>query len=1200
MPQYIKSHSNYVLKSKHQTLGDGSTIFERDITTIGGLNQFAPGQTPIYRSNNFIITVRDDGGISNQYNRKKWTQNKSGDIWTMTSLEDMVFEENDQNDTKIVLKQDYYDFRDFCYYGSLAEMFRASITDIIARFPGELYGTSNNVYYTTGESIDGEWIEDRTQLGDDDGKYYIVNPFGINMHARNLPKDADPLKYFANRGFENYVIVSGETEYNINEWRVDEYYSVYDPKTKKYTPYTASTNFEHDGTVTTSITSGDTTTTYHPCKGEKVGAMDVNHIDSDNTKSINLDIFAWLGDNDVVYYLSNDCQDVHIRPNSDYINKFYDESDNFQKLILNRNTTPKYKATFSVIKEDDNGYYRDFEDFIFPTSEGGYNIDASSYGFNTYTTRLSQIGEFYDEFFTDNLYRSMTHEAIKNFDWTYTREYVEGDEEEYVLGGQKIQKALRVFAREFDEILAYINNIKNLNRVTYDERGNLPDYFLTDTVENEGWNVELVTPYDTNSVIYDVDTCDDVEIKLTQPSGTVKPYDIPNEKAYFLNCCNNGIQPCEYVGSKYYFVEASANEFTKLDTCSGTLRNRIKRYTDDMEYTYHDANNEFLRRLKLNSRAIWRHKGTLDGIDMILSLFGMRSKKYCDEMNKYNKCKKYNMEACDICDKYDYDYDVTEYTSSVSDPICDNWDAVHQMYHIDWINSTKTITYDYRSLSNYDRDSSDVSYIPYQGLPVSYVTNGYFRAINLYTDICADDGTGMIVYHIDKRDNTIRIECNDQSYKVSDIVGDTFVLGTSTYAISGDYIKDCNGSKVKITWDKRYLFPNFNHYEQYDGNPYFQMKGGWLDKEINGKHFQFNVDDYIVFHNDSFYKETVRNIRRFDSLQEMLSVPSYEIHDNQIVYVSKIQSNSCVLDGVVYDIKRDSYGRYIELVKQNDVIKAGDDLYFTEYVTVYNRDKAPQSYYLNTMPNGQTVKAYITDSGGFMCAEGDDNYEEFKIMTTVDGDTNYYVIGDFSQSNRIYDATHASGGWKRLKKTDKEYKMLSTIINDNKGNNPHNGTMQYDNGKEYFEYFKQLFKYSIENDLFDERCYDDYEYARDVDIAKIGWSSETFNYSEDVNSYSNTHTTYDVNGTTRTWGKTGGITVNYKNNKIWSYVNGNKDTITNKKFNTKVIKITFRLHYPISDSRGVSELKYIDDIVLNYLTQMIPSSAILQIKYETR
>jgi len=50
---FIKSYSNYVLKAKHQDVNDG-TIFERDITTIGAVNQFTPDQTPIYRSNNSI------------------------------------------------------------------------------------------------------------------------------------------------------------------------------------------------------------------------------------------------------------------------------------------------------------------------------------------------------------------------------------------------------------------------------------------------------------------------------------------------------------------------------------------------------------------------------------------------------------------------------------------------------------------------------------------------------------------------------------------------------------------------------------------------------------------------------------------------------------------------------------------------------------------------------------------------------------------------------------------------------------------------------------------------------------------------------------------------------------------------------------------------------------------------------------------
>jgi hypothetical protein len=1034
MPKYIKSHSNYVLKSFHQLTNDG-TIFERDITTIGGVGNFPTSQVPIYRSNNFIITVRDDGGISNQYNRKKWTENKtSGDVWTIASVNDAMKDNDIQEDTKIVLKQDYYDFRDFCYYGSLAEMFRASVTDIIDRFPGELYGTTNNVYYTKTETVDGEVIEDRPILGSS-AYTYVVNPFGIDIHSKKKPTDANPLKYFADGGYKNYTVNGTNiTTYNVSYNDKDCY-----------------------------------------VKGDLLATITIN----------TLVIYAYLGDDNVVYYLS-ETNGFHIRPKDSIITSFYDECDNFQKLILNPKTNPKYKAIFSVIKENDYGYYRDFEEFVFPTSEGGYNIDASSYGFNTYTTRLSQIGEFYDEFFTDNLYRSMTHEAIKNFDWTYTREYVEGDEEEYVLGGQKMQKALRVFAREFDEILAYINNIKNLNRVTYDERGNLPDYFLTDTVENEGWNVELVTPFDISGYT-DQHTkltggCDVINLHFVESSGNVTPYSksyLNYQNGYFISCCNSGDTPCEYTNGIYKRTPANNGEFTRNDTCAANpiIRNRIKSYSDEKIYTYRDVNNEFLRRLKLNSRAIWRHKGTIDGIDMILGMFGLKNKKWTE-----------SFEAS--CKNRDYDYEITEYVAT-SNTISDCWDEPHQMYHIDWVNSTKTITYDYRSLSSYDRDASDTNYLPYQGLPVKYVQN--------------DDNT-------------------------------------------------------------RTLYPNFEKYEQYDGNPYFQMRGGWEDKKFsynNGEYsFQFDVDNNIVVasSSDALFKETVRNIRRFDTIQDMLSVPSYEIHNGQIVYVSRIEDNIAELAGLIYPIKQDRFGKYIELIKVNGVVRAGDDFYFDELITVYDRYGSATTINITELPNGQVINCYIKDNK-IQCHDDYHHCDDlFNVIDNSDSSlTNYFQIGEFWQTNRLK-SNEATGGWERLSKGQASYKMLNTIINDNEGNNPHNGMMRYDNGKEYFEYYKHLFKYALENDMFDERCYDDYD-----------------SYTSTISGYGFTVSDYRTDSKIHVIGK---------------------NEISNQTMNTKVIRITFKLHYPLfNNGNGECEMKYIDDVVMNYLTQMIPSTAILQIRY---
>ena len=66
---FIKSHSNYVLKKRHQDVYDG-TIFERDITTIGGIGTFPMGQVPVYRSSNFIITVNGGNTVSKETAKK--------------------------------------------------------------------------------------------------------------------------------------------------------------------------------------------------------------------------------------------------------------------------------------------------------------------------------------------------------------------------------------------------------------------------------------------------------------------------------------------------------------------------------------------------------------------------------------------------------------------------------------------------------------------------------------------------------------------------------------------------------------------------------------------------------------------------------------------------------------------------------------------------------------------------------------------------------------------------------------------------------------------------------------------------------------------------------------------------------------------------------------------------------------------------
>lgn len=1299
---FIKSHSNYVLKKKHQTISDG-TIWERDITTIGGVNQFSPGQVPIYKSGNFIITVRNDGKVANQYNKTKWKENESGDTWTLETISGMTSEFEDQNDVKIVLKQDYYDFCDFAYYGSLTELFRASINDILQRFPGELYvayelDSSNNktpinAYYTSGVTSDFEKIEESVILGGSD--YTIVsNPFGIDIHSLKKPTDAKELKYFAEDGFKNYEIIDGDNE---------------------------------NGTPITSWESNPTKEKF--CPGKKVADIKING---------SIKIEAWVGDGNEIIYLSNDITSFgkHIRPSQSILSEFYNECDNFEKLILNRNTTPKYKSVFSVIHDNERGYYRKTEEFIFPTSYGGYNVDATSFGFNDYTTRLAEIGAYYDEYFTDNLYRSMTHEAIKNFDWTYTREFTYGDEQEFVHGGEKMQKALRVFAREFDEILSYINNIKNYDRVTYDERSNTPDYFLIDEVENKGWDVCLIYPYDIkefeadefgdykkdpkgNKIVIS-NKYDDEQFQLSGDTNTnfirqftqnakteVAPYrkELLNyPDGYFMTCCSGScnaqtcqysgscnvqtcqysgsynVQTCQYSGSPYYFVSAKGSGTTYVDPCykgTSSLKNRIKSYSNERTYTYIDANNEFMRRMVINSPYIWRHKGTVEGIEMILGMFGLRSKKWIESMPKYRQ----------DCEELEPDYEITEY-SSFTRRIEEKWDAIHQMYRIDWINSTKAIVYDYRSESNYTKYGAQPNYISYQGLPVSYRYE--------YLEYEKDENGNYVL-----DENGKKIVINNAYIKVDKLTACPQQETTSSVT-EAFRVAETNEPVLR-----RYLYPNFNKDEQLDGNPYFQMNGGWLAKTVEHEggtryNFQFDVNDNIAYtcyeesgrteddgslvDNHPIYKETVRNVKRVDNIAELISTPITKLKYGTIYYVSHVEKDVALINNQVYPIKYEYSGdntkpsRYILLTKNSEYIKVGDDRFFDKEIFVYDKTGEKVHYDVASKPVGYEVKAYIKSDDTFICQGDEDGFytiDSFCILENAlpsEGFTNYFIIDNPYYCNRIANVNETedsdNNGWRALKETDPEYIKINTIRNYYEGNNPHNGNMDYDSGHEYFTYFKRLFKNPIDESLFDERCYESFFVDLDNEIQNIGFrnlieDNELIKqYTPFISADTKVHyfgSYYKRTDAERTPAKKpdcsdGEVKVKFydttqctdvkfygedkekieelgkmykflnKNIKVDSYILSDDkkilgksypysgvtkveykcgdstysvpvDEVTNQIMNNKRLTIKFNLHEKWYSERGQCELKYLDDIVMNYLTQMIPSTTIVDIQY---
>ena len=252
----------------------------------------------------------------------------------------------------------------------------------------------------------------------------------------------------------------------------------------------------------------------------------------------------------------------------------------------------------------------------------------------------------------------------------------------------------------------------------------------------------------------------------------------------------------------------------------------------------------------------------------------------------------------------------------------------------------------------------------------------------------------------------------------------------------------------------------------------------------------------------------------------------------------------------------------------------------------------------------------------------------------MEGDnyTNYFKLNNLSYYNEL-----SVLGWQQLSNTDYEYYKLNSLRDENNGNNPHYGHMQYDNGHEYLTYFNRLFKYVSDNDLFDSR-----QYINDSDVemmheaSNIGFSdllnSDTWvKYYDDklvedtkVHFFGDLIREKDKSDCSKITKYTLGVKSGqnayewnlreihpnwYDSNTFYgSIISGNDkfdtskygeiDGVTNQIINTKRVKIEFKIRSDLFSKDYLEEVKYIDSIVMPYLTAVLPSNIICDIIFK--
>ena len=408
-----------------------------------GIQLASEGGTPMFTMGNFSVTTNTDPKKTKIFTTKNFSN-----FVTLTDL-DLTLESAQElltNNAGVILNLDKRNLANYALFGSLTEFIRVSLEDVITNWPAALY--VNPVF-----SIAPDYL---TQTG-----------FTIENYVYNNVTQQSTFKVNVNTIANNFQInflQSGSLTNTFNEDNSLRNMIV------NYQSYAISyNNVEYDVIGFTGSTSS---------------------VDDYLYFSVSGNVFSGLSSSDYPIY--------YVKPNSDKENMFFNALPAFEAYLLNRQTTPKYTATFNYnIKTDSGNLLYVTNSVTWPTTDG-YNIDFDTDAYNDYASSLLDIATSFDLTTSNLMVRFLVTESITDFDTTDVHlSPLDQDQTD-----QKVNKTLVIYGRGYDEINNYINGIQFANTVTYDKNNNTPDIYIKNLARVLGWDLissvlenDLLTSY---------------------------------------------------------------------------------------------------------------------------------------------------------------------------------------------------------------------------------------------------------------------------------------------------------------------------------------------------------------------------------------------------------------------------------------------------------------------------------------------------------------------------------------------------------------------------------------------------------------------------------------------------------------------------------------------------------------------------------
>ena len=260
-----------------------------------------------------------------------------------------------------------------------------------------------------------------------------------------------------------------------------------------------------------------------------------------------------------------------IRPNDTINEEFFKNLDDLEELLLNRESNPKFTASFKVPRDSFDQTTTDIIsiDVSWPLSRDGWNPQIIGTNYEYYVSKLSDLADEIDDYKSNLIVRFLTSPQLFEFDTE----------------DRKAESVFQLYGQSFDRVKKYIDNIAFMRNVSYDGLNNIPDILLKNLSETLG--LSTINLFDEKSLTDTLHTRTDTQYSGVSIGKTL----IEAEYEFYRRLLTNLCQLYKSKGTRQsleFFLKflGAPNQLIRINEFVYDVKSKINLdYTNDIYET---------------------------------------------------------------------------------------------------------------------------------------------------------------------------------------------------------------------------------------------------------------------------------------------------------------------------------------------------------------------------------------------------------------------------------------------------------------------------------------------------------------------------------------------------------------------------------------------------------------------------------------